>query len=613
MDKNTITGFVLIALVLIGFSYFSRPSQEEIERIKHYNDSIAAVYQKEEAERNTSTAKANIIVADSNAMFAKAAMGKAENFVIENNVIKLSVSSRGGMLSEAVLKNYNNQQGEPLTLFGGDDVKFNFKLNGADKSYNTSDYYFVPVEHNDSSLVMRLYADSLSYIDFKYALHNDDYIVKFSVLPVNMGQRLSAENRTIDIRWSQDTRQQERSAKFENRYAELMYRTVDGDTDYLSVAGSDNENIEDLVQWVGYKNQFFSSVWICDNGFRKTNVESVMLNENSGYLKRFTTNAELDFDAASGKSLDMLFYIGPNHYNIMKDVDETLGKDYELNRLVNLGWVLFRWVNRFFTIPLFDWLTSLGLSMGVILLIMTIIVKLVVFPFQFKSFMSTARMKALRPEIEALNAKYPKPEDAMRKQQETMALYSNYGVNPMGGCLPMLLQMPVLFALFMFVPSAIELRQQSFLWADDLSSYDAIISWGPHIPLIGNHISLFCLLMCLTNVINTYYMQKQQAPMQQEGMAFMKWFMYLMPIMFIFILNDYPAGLNYYYFLSTIFSIIIMLALEKFVDKKKIRAQLEENLKKPKIKSGFAQRLEMLQQEQERIMREQQKKNGGKR
>lgn len=613
MDKNTITGFVLIALVLIGFSYFSRPSQEEMERIKHYNDSIAAVYQKEEAERNTSPVKANIIVADSNAMFAKAAVGKVENYVIENNVMKLSVSSRGGMLSEAVLKNYNNQQGEPLTLFGGDDAKFNFKLNGADKAYNTSDYYFVPVEHNDSSLVMRLYADSLSYIDFKYALHNDDYIVKFSVLPVNMGQRLSAENRTIDLRWSQDTRQQERSAKFENRYAELMYRTLDGDTDYLSVAGSDNENIEDLVQWVGYKNQFFSSVWICDNGFRNTHVESVMLNENSGYLKRFTTNAELDFDAASGKSLDMLFYIGPNHYNIMKDVDETLGKDYELNRLVNLGWVLFRWVNRFFTIPLFDWLTSLGLSMGVILLIMTIIVKLVVFPFQFKSFMSTARMKALRPEIEALNAKYPKPEDAMRKQQETMALYSNYGVNPMGGCLPMLLQMPVLFALFMFVPSAIELRQQSFLWADDLSSYDAIISWGPHIPLIGNHISLFCLLMSLTNIINTYYMQKQQAPMQQEGMAYMKWFMYLMPIMFIFILNDYPAGLNYYYFLSTIFSIIIMLALEKFVDKKKIRAQLEENLKKPKIKSGFAQRLEMLQQEQERIMREQQKKNGGKR
>lgn len=612
MDKNTITGFVLIALVLIGFSYFSRPSQEEMERIKHYNDSIAAVYQKEEAEKNTSTVKANIIVADSNAMFAKAALGKAENLVIENNVMKLSVSSRGGMLSEAVLKNYNNQQGKPLTLFGGDDAKFNFKLNGAEKTYNTADYYFTPVQHNDSTIVMRLAADSVSYIDFRYELHRDDYIVKFSMIPVNMGQKLSAENRTINVRWSQDTRQQERSAKFENRYAELMYRTVDGDTDYLSVAGSDNEDIEDLVQWVGYKNQFFSSVWICDNGFRNAKVESVMLNENSGYLKRFTTNAELDFDAASGKALDMLFYIGPNHYNIMKDVDETLGKDYELNRLVNLGWVLFRWVNRFFTIPLFDWLTSLGLSMGVILLIMTIIVKLVVFPFQFKSFMSTARMKALRPEIEALNAKYPKPEDAMRKQQETMALYSNYGVNPMGGCLPMLLQMPVLFALFMFVPSAIELRQQSFLWADDLSSYDAIISWGLHIPLIGNHISLFCLLMSLTNIINTYYMQKQQAPMQQ-GMGYMKWFMYLMPIMFIFILNDYPAGLNYYYFLSTIFSIIIMLALEKFVDKKKIRAQLEENLKKPKIKSGFAQRLEMLQQEQERIMREQQKKNGGKR
>lgn len=609
MDKNTIVGFVLIALVLIGFSYFSRPSQEEIERIQHYNDSIAQVKQD---DVNSKIVQAQQVVSvDSTALFGLASTGKEENICIENNVIKLDVSTKGGLLSNAVLKNYNNQSGVPLTLFGGDDVDFSFKLNGADNTvYNTANYYFRPVEHNDSTLVMRLIADSKSYIDFKYALHNDSYVVDFSVVPVNMGQKLSAEKGSVNVSWKQDTRQQERSAKFENRYAELMYRTVDGDTDYLSVAGSDNEDIDELVQWVGYKNQFFSSVWICDNGFRNTKVESVMLNENSGYLKRFTTNAELDFDASGSKPLSMLFYIGPNHYNIMKDVDDTLNKDYELNRLVNLGWVLFRWVNRFFTIPLFDWLTSLGLSMGMILLIMTIIVKLVVFPFQYKSFISTAKMKVLRPEIEAINAKYPKPEDAMRKQQETMALYSSYGVSPMGGCLPMLLQMPVLFALFMFVPSAIELRQQSFLWADDLSSYDAIISWGANIPLIGNHISLFCLLMCITNVINTYYMQKQQQPMQQEGMAFMKWFMYLMPVMFIFILNDYPAGLNYYYFLSTIFSIIIMIALERFVDKKKLRAQLEENLKKPKIKSGFMQRLEMMQKEQERIMKEQQARNG---
>lgn len=611
MDKNTIIGFVLIALVLIGFSYFSRPSQEEIARIQHYNDSVAALKPEEVAE--VRTGEQQIIAVDTNALFAKAATGRIENVAIENNLMKLEVSTKGGMLSSAVLKDYNDQQGKPLTLFGGDDSSFNFKLNGLNTSYNTGSYYFTPVEHSDSVLVMRLVADSASYIDFKYAVHNDSYIVNFSIVPVNMGRKLSAEKGTIDIKWVQDTRQQERSAKFENRYAELMYRTLGGDVDNLSVSGSDNEKIDELVQWVGYKNQFFSSVWICDNGFKNANVESVMLNENSGYLKRFTTNAELDFDVTGAKPLDMLFYIGPNHYNIMKDVDDTLDKDYELNRLVNLGWVLFRWVNRFFTIPLFDWLTGLGLSMGVILLIMTIIVKLVVFPFQYKSFISTAKMKVLRPEIDAINAKYPKPEDAMRKQQETMALYSSYGVSPMGGCLPMLLQMPVLFALFMFVPSAIELRQQSFLWADDLSSYDAVISWGTSIPLIGNHISLFCLLMCLTNLLNTYYMQKHQQPMQQEGMAYMKWFMYLMPVMFIFILNDYPAGLNYYYFLSTIFSIVIMMGLERFVDKKKLRAQLEENLKKPKSKSGFMQRLEMMQKEQERIMKEQQEKNKGKR
>lgn len=612
MDKNTIIGFVLIALVLIGFSYFSRPSQEDIEKAKQAQTEALAEQAKQDAENKKNQAKIEAALSDSTALFVMSSQGKASEVVLKNSLVELAFSTKGGVLSRATLKEYKNQQGDNVTLFSGDDAYFNFKVYDKEMGYDLSRYFFEPVEHTDSTLTMRLYAKADSYVDFKYALHGDSYVMHFSIVPVNMGNLLSADKKYIDFTWKQDTRQQERSAKFENRYAELMYRTVEGDVDYLSTAGSDSDNLEDMVQWFGYKNQFFSTAFICDNGFTNANVESVMLNENMGYLKRFTTNARFDFDAANGKAADMLFYIGPNHYNTMKDVDEMLGKEYDLNRLVNLGWVLFRWVNLIFTIPLFDWLSSWGLSMGLILLIMTIIVKLVVFPFQYKSFMSTARMKALRPEIDAINAKYPNPEDAMRKQQETMALYSSYRVNPMGGCLPMLLQMPVLFALFMFVPSAIELRQQSFLWADDLSSYDALISWGPTLPLIGNHISLFCLLMSITNIINTYYMQKQQQPMQQEGMGFMKWFMYLMPIIFIFILNDYPAGLNYYYFLSTVFSILIMMGLERFVDKKKIRAQLEANLAKPRKKSNFMQRLEEMQKEQERIMREQQSHKKGK-
>lgn len=612
MDKNTIIGFVLIAAVLIGFSYFSRPSQEEIERIQHYNDSVAVAQQQAEAVKAVEKSEPVVAKVDSSALFAISSQGEVRNVVIENNLLKLEVSNKGGYIADAVLKKYNDQQGKPLTLFGGDDIYFNFKLNGDKTTYSSNNYYFTPVESTDTTVTMRWYADAQSYVDFKYALSNNSYIVRFSISPVNMGDKLSTENKYIDINWVQYARQQERSAKFENRYAELMYRTVDGDVDNLSVAGSDNEEIEGLTQWIGYKNQFFSTAWICDNGFSNTKVESIMLDENKGYLKKYTTNTRIDFDASNGKAADMLFYIGPNHYNTMKDVDDQLNKDYELNRLVNLGWVLIRWVNRFFTIPIFDWLSSKGMSMGLILLIMTVIVKLVVLPFQYKSFMSTAKMKALKPEIDKINAKYPNQEDAMRKQQETMALYSRYGVSPMGGCLPMLLQLPIIFALFMFVPSAIELRQQSFLWADDLSAYDALISWNAHVPLIGNHISLFCLLMSVTNIVNTYYMQKHQQPMQQqEGMAFMKWFMYLMPIMFIFILNDYPAGLNYYYFLSTIFSIIIMIIMDKTLDKEKLRAKLEanmkENMKNPARKSSFMQRLEMMQKEQEKIMQEQKK------
>ena len=606
MDKNTIIGFVLIILVIVGFSYFSRPSQEEIARIERYNDSIQHLKNEIEAARRAEAAAAKKAAADTNALFGRAASGESMSLRLHNDVLDIEVDAKGGTLAQAVLKRYNDQQHRPLTLFGGEDAHFNFKFNADGKVYNTANYYFTPVNHTDTTLTMRLMADSTSYIDFDYALRQGSYLVAFSVTTHGMDRYMSPDDRRMNVDWVQDTRQQERSATFENTRTELIYRTMDGDVDNLSRGGSDSEEIKDLVQWIGYKNQFFSTAWICDAGFSSTTLESAQLDESKGYLKRFTTHAGIDL-RADDEAAGMLFYIGPNHFNTLKDIDETLGTDYDLQQLVYLGWVLFRWVNRIFTIPLFDWLSGYGLSMGLILLIMTVIVKLVIFPFQYKSFMSSAKLKALRPEIDEINKKYPNQEDAMRRQQETMALYSRYGVSPMGGCLPMLLQMPVLFALFMFVPSAIELRQQSFLWADDLSSYDALISWGVHIPLIGNHISLFCLLMCITTLANTYYMQKQQ-PMQQEGMAFMKWFMYLMPLMFIFILNDYPSGLNYYYFLSTVFSIAIMFVLDKTLDKAKLRARLEENLKKPRKKSNFMQRLEEMQKEQQRIMDEQKRR-----
>ncbi len=605
MDKNTITGFILIALVLIAFSYFSRPSQEEIEQYQQYTDSIAKLQQQIEESKQAEAKAAQMAATDTNAFFGIAANGEEKIFRLSNELLDIDITSKGGAICQAVLKKYNDQQGNPLTLFGEGDAAINFKLHGNGTDYNTANYHFEAVNRTDTTITMRLKADSESFIDFNYTLKSGSYLLGFSIVPHNMEHILAPEHRNIDVSWTQDIRQQERSATFENTRTELIYRTMNGKVDNLSTGSNDNEDLDTPAQWIGYKNQFFSTAWICDNGFSNVSLESTMLDTSKGYLKRFATNAKIDFNSSNENGASMLLYIGPNHFRTLKNIDTTLGTNYDLKRLVNLGWVLFRWVNLIFTIPLFDWLTSYGMSMGLILLIMTVIVKIVIFPFQYKSFMSSAKLKALRPEIEEINKKYPKQEDAMKKQQETMALYSRYGVSPMGGCLPMLLQMPVLFALFLFVPSAIELRQQSFLWADDLSSYDALLSWGVHIPLIGNHISLFCLLMCLTTLANTYYMQKQQ-PMQQEGMAFMKWFMYLMPLMFIFILNDYPSGLNYYYFLSTIFSIVIMLLLDKTLDKAKLRAKLEENLKKPRKNSGFMERLENMQKEQERRMQEQQ-------
>ena len=343
--------------------------------------------------------------------------------------------------------------------------------------------------------------------------------------------------------------------------------------------------------------------------FDNVTLNSETLKNGSGYLKNLSSKMRIATDPAGNDVTGMMFYFGPNQFQTMKSMDEVTGVDLDLEKLVSLGWVLFRWVNRIFTLPLFHWLSNWGLSMGVILLIMTIIVKLVVLPFTYKNFLSSAKMKALKPEIDKINAKYPNPEDALRKQQETMALYSQYGVSPMGGCLPMLLQIPILFALFLFVPSAIELRQQSFLWADDLSAYDDLISWSVNLPLLGNHISLFCLLMSATNILNTWFMQKIQPPMQQqEGMKFFKWFMYLMPVIFIFVLNDYPSGLNYYYFLSTVFSIGINYILMRIVTPAKVRAQLEKNLLKPKKKSSFMSRLEEMQKAQEEMQKNQRRR-----
>lgn len=607
MDKNTVTGLVLIGILLIGFSYFSRPSDEEQAAMQRYNDSITVVKQQEAAlEAKKTAALANetqkVNTADSNSVFFQSVNGSEQVTTIENNLIKLSVTNKGGYVNSVLLKNYKGQDKQPLVLFKENDATLNFNFYNKEEVIQSKDYYFQAVNQTDSTLTMRLAADSTSYIDFVYKLHNDSYMVDFSIQATGMQGKLASTN-YVDIQWAQHARQLEKGFTYENRLSELMFKYSGNSSDNLSASKDEEKSVPERLDWIGYKNQFFSSVLIADKDFEKSVLKTKIETQGSGYIKNYASEMSTFFDPNGFAPTALHFYYGPNHYKTLKAFDKDRDDKLELDNLVYLGWPIVRSINKWFTINIFDWLSSWGLSMGIVLLLMTIIVKVVVFPATWKTYISSAKMRVLRPQVEEINKKYPKQEDAMKKQQEVMSLYSQYGVSPMGGCLPMLLQFPILMALFMFVPSAIELRQESFLWADDLSTYDAIVTFPFHIPFLGNHLSLFCILMTVTNILNTKFTMSQQDTGQQQ-MAAMKWMMYLMPVMFLFVLNDYPAGLNYYYFISTLISVVTMIVLRRVTSEDKLLAQLEVNKAKPKKKSGFAARLEQMQKQQEQMMKD---------
>ena len=612
MDKNTIIGLVLIGLLLIGFSYFSRPNEEQVAAWKRYNDSIAVVMQQEEALRaKTAAALANEKeenIVDSTSTFFQALSGEETFTTIENELVKITLSNKGGRVYSAMLKEYNDQEKQPLVLFNDKDVAMNFYFYNKKEAMQTKEFYFQPVEKTANSVIMRLASNESSYIDFIYVLHPDNYMMDFTIRANNMEDKLSTSTQYIDIEWSQRSRQHEKGFTYENRLSNLTYKYANDDSDHLSESKDEEKSVPERLDWVAYKNQFFSSVWIADQNFEKNVLKSKLEKQGSGYVKDYSSEMSTFFDPKGQEPTTMHLYFGPNHYKTLKSFDKGRKDKWELDDLVYLGWPVIRQINQWFTINIFDWLSSWGLSMGIVLLFMTILVKIVVFPATWKTYISSAKMRVLKPQIEEIGKKYPKQEDAMKKQQETMALYSKYGVSPMGGCLPMLLQFPILMALFMFVPSAIELRQESFLWANDLSTYDAIITFPFNIPFLGDHLSLFCLLMTVTTILNTKFTMAQQETGQPQ-MAAMKWMMYLMPIMFLFILNDYPSGLNYYYFISTLISVLTMIVLRKTTNEEKLLAQLEANKakNKNKKKSGFAARLENMQKEQERLMKEREK------
>lgn len=643
MDKNTITGFILIAAVIIGFTLLNKPSAEDIEKQKQQRikDSIEYAQtrlQAEESAKNvdsvTEKKKENKVdgffaastqISDSiNTPIDSLQKGEeqTEQFLtLENNKVKIVFSTRGGKMVSAQLKEYTRYNGDSLYLFNNDADFALLLTNRQNKILSTSDLYFTPIQAQDeNSLIMRFTYSENQYIDFIYKLADDDYMMKYDINLVGLQPMLNRDKADIfEIHWAHKMRRQEKSVNNEQRYSHLVYKYVGGDVKELSADKNEQVEAKEPVKWVAFKNQFFAPILIADEKIETALLDSRALqtNENSEYLKtcdaRIFVPAKVDMNEGI-MNAGFRYYFGPMSFSLLENYDSQINdtnQQLDLDKLVPLGWTLFRWINQYVVIPIFDLLRGTGMSMGIVILLLTIIVKLVISPLTYKSFMSSAKMRVLRPQVEEINAKFPKQEQAMEKQQATMALYSKVGVNPMSGCFPLLLQMPILIALFSFFPNAIELRHQSFLWATDLSTYDAIIEWKTHIPLIGTHISLFCILMTITNIIYTKFNMEMTNTGQQQ-MPGMKWMMYLMPLIFLFMLNDYPSGLTYYYFLSLLITILLTIAFRFMINEEKVLAKLEANKAKPKKKSGFMARLEEAQRLQQQQLREKNKTNSTK-
>ncbi len=618
MDKNTIVGIVLIALVLIGFSYFTNNQNSPNENSNSFPPSHNETATTQTARNVTDSLTAS----DSTSLFYTAKKGKAQTLSLENEKVKVVFSTKGGKIEEVILKEYKGQDKKPVKLFSGRDAEMSFIFTTKNENINSENYFFTPINVTDSTVTMQLASTDGKALQFDYKLQKNNYMVDFTISSRGLQHLFAPYTKELSIHWRDKVRQQEKGFYFENQYSTLTYRTNNEDTEKLNEHESSERKVEESINWIAFKNQYFSSVLIGSQPFNNADLKSIQLEEKSGYLKDYTALMTAPFDPTGKQPTVMQFYFGPNQYRLLQSMDKYSidQKDLHLEELVYLGWPIFKWINRYFTIYVFDFLTQLGLPMGIVLLLITLLLHVIVYVPRRKSYMSSAKMRVLKPKIDEINKKYPKQEDAMKKQQEIMALYSQYGVNPMGGCLPMLIQMPIWVAMFNFVPNAIELRQQSFLWADDLSTYDDVIRWNTELPFIGNHLSLFCLLFCITNLVYSYMTMRQQketlSGQQAEQMKIMQWMMYAMPVFFFFMFNKYSAGLNYYYFLSLLAGALVMWYFRKTTDDKKLLAKLEANYqanknnpnKKP---SGIAARLEALQKQQAAAI-EAQKKQGRK-
>ena len=619
MDKNTITGLVLMGLLLIGFSWWSQPSSEQKAEMMR-QDSIAAVM-KQKAETNRKNAEAKHLAeqkarqeADTTALFHEALQGEAQEIVLKNEKLSLTLNTKGGTVTKAVIKGFKDKEGnKDVTLLDEKVHSLNFTLSTKDANIATQDLFFQPSAQTDSTVTLTANAGQGKSMVLTYKL-GPNYLLHMSMQVKGMNGLFAPDTKVMNVDWKDKCRQQEKGFTFENRYSTLTYHEEDGGTDKLSETSEKvDEQIDKKIDWVAFKNQFFSAVMIAKHDFNTgALLTSIPQQKGSGFLKEYEAKLKTFFDPTGQTPSEFEFYFGPNDFRLLNRVEQqsTFNKDLELQRLVYLGWPLFRIINRWFTIYVFDWLSK-WFPMGVVLILITLLLKVITFPMVKKSYMSSAKMRVLKPKLDAATAQYNKPEDQMQKQQAMMAEYSKYGVSPLSGCLPMLIQMPIWIAMFNFVPNAIQLRGESFLWINDLSTYDPVIEWNRNIWLIGDHLSLTCILFCVANVLYSWMTMRQQRDQmvgqQAEQMKMMQWMMYLMPVMFFFMFNDYSAGLNFYYFISLFFSAAIMWTLRKTTNDEKLLAILEkkyeENKNNPKKLSGLAARLQAMQEQQQELQR----------
>lgn len=652
MDKNTIIGLLLITAIIVAFTIYNRPSKEQIAEQKRLRDSIALVEaQQAEIATELGSKQASTSLSDDSVLGQGSSLSdffragtpyneaindstsevtilanepvNEEIVVLENDKIRLLLNTKGGKIQSVQLKEYLHYKGDSLYLFENDqESRFNLELfNRNSLRISTENEYFTPIKSADGkTVIMRLQNSSEQYIDLVYTLPEDEYMLDFDIRISGMRNGLHPESlANFKLNWEQKVRQQEKGRAFENRYSRIHYKYDKQDDSKLSESKNDQKELPDPIKWFAFKDQYFSAIVIADKPFNNTILTSQLLND-SEYIKNYKAEVWAPVEISTESDLisaGFKYYFGPVHYNTLKSYDDGVSNNsdkLELEEIVSLGYKWLSWVNKWFVIPVFNYFLTLNWGMGLIILILTTMVKIIISPLTYKSYISSAKMRVLRPQIQEIEKKYPGQEQdmMMKRQQATMELYSKAGVSPMSGCLPMLIQMPVLLALFFFFPSAIELRQQSFLWADDLSTFDSLISWSGNIPIItrflGNHISIFCLLMTITNVIYTKYNMASMDTGQQT-MPGMKNMPLFMSVFMFFFLNSYPSGLNYYYFLSTLITIVITLIMKKVIDEEKILAQLEENKKKPRKKSGFMARLQEAQKLQEKQAREQAKQN----